>query len=123
MSWNISNDRPVYIQLVEELTMRIVSGVYKPGERIDSVREFAQQAKVNPNTMQKALAEIERNGLVYSQRTAGKFVTNDKDVIEKARRSIASSQVESFMSAMYKLGFEKKTVIELISEAKENDNE
>ncbi len=123
MSWNISNDRPVYIQLVEELTMRIVSGVYKPGERIDSVRDFAQQAKVNPNTMQKALAEIERNGLVYSQRTAGKFVTEDKKIIEKARKSIATAEVEAFMLKMKKLGYNKETVLSFINDAKENNNE
>ena len=123
MSWNISNDRPVYIQLVEELTMRIVSGVYKPGERIDSVRDFAQQAQVNPNTMQKALAEIERNGLVYSQRTAGKFVTEDKKIIEKARKSIATAELETFMLKMKKLGYNKETVLSFISDAKENNNE
>lgn len=123
MSWNISNDRPVYIQLVEELTMRIVSGVYKPGERIDSVRDFAQQAKVNPNTMQKALAEIERYGLVYSQRTAGKFVTEDKKIIEKARKSIATAELETFMLKMKKLGYNKETVLSFISDAKENNNE
>lgn len=123
MSWNISNDRPVYIQLVEELTMRIVSGVYKPGERIDSVRDFAQQAKVNPNTMQKALAEIERNGLVYSQRTAGKFVTEDKKIIEKARKSIATAELETFMLKMKKLGYNKETVLCFINDAKENNNE
>lgn len=123
MSWNISNDRPVYIQLVEELTMRIVSGVYKPGERIDSVRDFAQQAKVNPNTMQKALAEIERNGLVYSQRTAGKFVTEDKKVIEKAKKSLATAEVETFMLKMKKLGYDKDTVLSFINDAKENNDE
>lgn len=118
MSWNISNDRPVYIQLVEELTMRIVSGVYKPGERIDSVRDFAQQAKVNPNTMQKALAEIERNGLVYSQRTAGKFVTTDTAVIEKARMSIADSEAARFLEKMKKLGFENEKVISILNDIK-----
>ena len=75
MAWALINDRPIYLQLMERIQTDIVSGKYKPGEKLPSVRELALDAAVNPNTMQKALSELERIGLVYSQRTSGRFIT------------------------------------------------
>ena len=85
MNYTFDNERPIYIQLVEKLRIEIVSGKLKPGERIASVRELAFTTKVNPNTMQKALVELEGEGLIYTERTNGKFITTDQNLIEKAK--------------------------------------
>ena len=87
MRWEFSNDAPIYTQLIQQIKVGIVAGVFPPGERLPSVRELATEAGVNPNTMQRALAELERDGLVYSQRTAGRFVTEDKEMIQIGRAS------------------------------------
>ena len=75
MKWDFSSDAPIYAQLILQIKVGIVSGAFPPGERLPSVRDLATEAGVNPNTMQRALTELERDGLVYSQRTAGRFVT------------------------------------------------
>ena len=79
MDWNFRNDQPIYSQLTQRLTEAIVSGIYAPGEKLPSVRELAVEAGVNPNTVQRALSELERDGLVFSQRTAGRFVTENEN--------------------------------------------
>uniref|UniRef100_UPI00359431E6 GntR family transcriptional regulator n=1 Tax=Acetobacterium sp. TaxID=1872094 RepID=UPI00359431E6 len=89
MKWYIDSDRPIYKQLVEQIELRIISGVYKPGDKLESVREMAMDAGVNPNTMQKALAELERMELVFAQRTSGRFITEDLKVIEEAKKNLA----------------------------------
>ena len=104
MDYIFDNDRPIYIQLVEMLKIEIVSGKLKPGERLLSVRELAMEAKVNPNTMQKALVELENEGLVYTERTNGKFVTNNNKLIEKKKKELASEKVSIFLNDMKKLG-------------------
>ena len=104
MNFNFDNERPIYIQLVEKLRTIIVSGVYKSGDRLPSVRELALMAKVNPNTMQKALLELESDGLIYTERTNGKFVTENIKLIEKVRRDLAKSMVNEYISNMEKLG-------------------
>ena len=80
MAWDLKSDRPIYTQLVEEIELRIISGRYEAGEKLASVRDLAAEAAVNPNTMQRALAELEQRGLVYSQRTSGRFITEDKEL-------------------------------------------
>lgn len=77
MAWELDSDRPIFIQIVERIQMEIISGKYSPGDKLPSVRDLAAVAAVNPNTMQKALTELERTGLVYSQRTSGRFITED----------------------------------------------
>ena len=81
MPWELDNDRPIYLQLMERIQHDIISGVYKPGDKIPSVRDLALDAAVNPNTMQKALSELERSGLLYSQRTSGRFITDDEKLL------------------------------------------
>lgn len=115
MSWNFSDDRPIYIQLMEQIQLRIVSGIYKSGEKLPSVRDMAGDAAVNPNTMQKALTELERTGLVFSQRTSGRFITEDIDMIKSIRNNLAKDQIEKFLSNMKKIGYTKQETIELIS--------
>ena len=115
MQWQFSNDAPIYTQLIQQVKVGIVTGAFPPGERLPSVRDLATEAGVNPNTMQRALAELERDGLVYSQRTAGRFVTEDNTMINTAKRSLAQRHVKTFLEAMLRLGFQKEEIIELIA--------
>lgn len=115
MQWQFSNDAPIYTQLIQQVKVGIVTGAFPPGERLPSVRDMATEAGVNPNTMQRALAELERDGLVYSQRTAGRFVTEDNTMINQAKRSLAERHVKTFLEAMLRLGFQKDEIIDLIS--------
>lgn len=116
MQWQFSNDAPIYTQLIQQVKVGIVTGAFPPGERLPSVRDLATEAGVNPNTMQRALAELERDGLVYSQRTAGRFVTEDNTMINAAKRSLAQRHVKTFLEAMLQLGFQKDEIITLIAQ-------
>ena len=109
MSWNLNSERPIYAQIIERITLDIISGIYLPGAKLPSVRDLAQDAGVNPNTMQKALSELERTGLlVLSQRTSGRFITEDLTMIEKTKQNLASLQIREFLKKMEHLGFTKK---------------
>ena len=123
MNWDLSGDRPIWLQLVEQLRLGIVTGAYQAGERLPSVRELAAEAAVNPNTMQRALAELERDGLVYSQRTAGRFVTEDKEMIRRAKRSLAERHIKTFLEAMLRLGFQREEIIALLRQELEEEKE
>ena len=114
MKWLFSNDAPIYAQLMEQIKVGIVTGSFPPGERLPSVRDLATEAGVNPNTMQRALTELERDGLVYSQRTAGRFVTEDKTMIEQVKRGLARGHIQSFLAAMAGLGMKQEEILELI---------
>ena len=114
MAWNLNSDRPIYAQILERIQMQIVSGVYQPGTKIPSVRELAADAGVNPNTMQKALAELERSGLVMTQRTSGRVVTEDLNMIKETRNQLAGEQVKDFLNRMKDLGFNKEDIIDLL---------
>jgi GntR family transcriptional regulator len=114
MSWNFNDERPIYLQLIEQIQLRIVSGAYKVGGKLPSVREMASDASVNPNTMQKALTELERTGLVYSQRTTGRFITEDSNMIKDIRNGLAKEQIEKFLYNMEKIGYTKQETIELV---------
>jgi len=116
MQWQFSNDAPIYTQLIQQVKVGIVTGAFPPGERLPSVRDLATEAGVNPNTMQRALAELERDGLVYSQRTAGRFVTEDNTMINQAKRSLAERHVKTFLEAMLRLGFQREEIIHLIEQ-------
>ena len=114
MKWQFSNDAPIYAQLIAQIKVGIVSGAFPPGDRLPSVRDLATEAGVNPNTMQRALTELERDGLVYSQRTTGRFVTEDKTMIETAKRSLAERHVKTFLAAMLRLGFQREEIMTLL---------
>ncbi len=105
MTWDIRSDRPVYSQLIEQIQQRIICGEYPLGSRLPSVRDMATEAGVNPNTMQKALSELERTGLLYSQRTSGRFITEDRELMMTMRESLAKEQIKEFVEQMEKLGF------------------
>lgn len=111
MAWELDSDRPIFSQIVERIQLDIVSGVYKPGDKLPSVRDLAGVASVNPNTMQKAFAELERTGLVYSQRTTGRFITEDTAMIAELKNSLAREKVIELIQHMKKLGFSKPEMI------------
>ena len=111
MIFEFDNNIPIYIQLVEQLKIYIISGRIKSGERLPSVREFALQTKVNPNTMQKALVELEELKLIYTERTNGKFVTNDQKLINKYKKQYAEEISNKYFSSMESIGFDKNDAI------------
>ncbi len=126
MVWSFSGDLPIYVQLIRQLEEGIVSGAFPQGGRLPTVRDLAQEAGVNPNTMQRAMAELERGGLVYSQRTAGRFVTEDQACIESAKRKLAQEQIQHFLEAMERLGYQQEELPELLRQAyveKENEED
>ena len=121
MDWSFRNDQPIYSQLIQRLTEAIVSGVYAPGEKLPSVRELALEAGVNPNTVQRSLTELEREGLVFSQRTAGRFVTENENMIVNAKLRIADERVSEFLRSMKTLGCGRQEIISLIEGAMEDE--
>ena len=123
MAWNLDSDRPIYAQLLERIQLQIVSGTYGPGDKLPSVRELAAEASVNPNTMQKAFAELERSGLIVTKRTSGRFVTEDKDMITQIRTQLAQEEALSFIEKMKELGFEKNDILALLSAVAEEPAE
>lgn len=114
MEWNITAGRPVYLQLMEQLELAIVTGVYPPGSRVPPVRELAADAGVNPNTMQRALQELESRGLLQTQRTAGRTVTEDTGLLGSLRRQRALALTRDFLQQMRDLGFAPEEVRSLL---------
>ena len=123
MPWDLENDRPIYLQLMERIQQDIIKGVYHPGGKIPSVRELALEAAVNPNTMQKALSELERSGLVYSQRTSGRFITEDKKLLSHMKSELAKTHIHDFFTSMRQLGFCDEEILELVTEAIKKETE
>ena len=122
MDWNFKNGIPIYTQIVDELTMRIASGAYAPGDKLASVRDLAMDAGVNPNTMQRALAEVERRGLVYSERTSGRFVTQDESVLRDLHKDLAEKYLAEFIEKLQKIGMSEKEIYEYLKEAGNGKN-
>ena len=122
MQWKLSDDRPIYVQLMETITAAIASGTLAAGSRLPSVREMAAQAGVNPNTMQRALAELERDRLLYSQRTAGRFVTDQSDRITQKRKELAMQQIRIFLSSMKEMGYTSEQTLNLIQQAVKDEH-
>lgn len=123
MPWNLDSDRPIFIQILERIRMNIISGKYQSGERLPSVRELAAEAAVNPNTMQRALAELERAGLVYSRRTSGRFITEDQEMIEMLKADIAKEKIRLFLESMQQLGYGKEQILSLMRQSMEEGEE
>ena len=114
MAWQFTDDRPIYTQIMEQIKLKIICGTYKAGEKLPSVRDLAAEASVNPNTMQKALSELERINLVYSQRTSGRFITEDITMINDMKKNLAKEQIKQFLYNMQKIGFTKTDTINLL---------
>ena len=115
MAWNLDSDRPIYSQILERIQMQIAAGIYEPGEKIPSVRELAADAGVNPNTMQKALAELEHRNLVVTLRTSGRVVTEDLNMIRETKNQLAKEQIDDFLKRMKALGFEREDILIMLN--------
>lgn len=118
MQLNFTNDRPIYLQLVEQLERYIIAGQFSPGEKLPSVRDLASFAKVNPNTMQKALQELEDKKLIITQRTNGKFVTDDEKFLRKIQQRFAQDKIQKFLNSMKELGFSRTDIINYLQNLK-----
>ena len=116
MEYIFDNERPIYIQLVEMIRIYIVSGKYQKGQKLPSVRELALIMKVNPNTMQKALAELESEKLIYTERTNGKYVTEDEKQIEKTKKELAQEKVNNYLKSMENIGINQELAIKYLQE-------
>ena len=119
MNWDLKSDRPIYFQWIQKIELRIISGIYPLGSRLPSVRDMATEASVNPNTMQRALAELENQGLLYSQRTSGRFVTENEEVIKTMKYSLAQNIIKEFMEKMNSLGYDFRQTITLLEQIEE----
>lgn len=116
MAWQFHFNSPIYAQVITEVKKQIVSGSLKPGEKIPSVRDFAKEAGVNPNTIQRAVSELEREQLLFSQRTAGRFVTNDVSLIQRKRKEMALEMITQFIESMQDIGYTKEELQTFISQ-------
>ena len=113
MEWHFRNDQPIYTQLTQQITLAILSGSIPSGGRLPTVRELAADAAVNPNTMQKAFTELERSGLVYTQRTNGRYITEDQERISRVREELARECTQSYLSNIRRLGYEREQALAL----------
>ena len=116
MDWSIADSRPIWLQLEEQLMKRIVSGEYPMGSRMPTVRELAAQAGVNPNTMQRALSALEGSGLVVTNRTAGRTVTEDQALVDQVRRELAGALIGTYLQGMQMLGYSEEEARNLMKE-------
>ena len=119
MDWKLTGDRPIWLQLKEQITQRIILGEYPMGSRLPTVRELAAEAGVNPNTMQRALAYLEEQGLAESNRTAGRTVTADREKIQTVRMELAQTRIDEYLQGMRILGFSEAEARDLLVKEKE----
>lgn len=122
MAWELDNARPIYLQLMERIQIDIVNGIYKPGDKLPSVRELAATAAVNPNTMQKALTELEELELVYAKRTSGRFITEDTTLLNHMKRELATKHMDAFLANMKQLGYTHSDATELLATYKKEES-
>lgn len=115
MSWSFSNDKPIFQQLVDIITLKIVSGEYPAGSKLEAVRELAVVAGVNPNTMQRALAEVEGTGLIFTKRGDGRYVTEDEEQITAAKTDYASGKVRLFIESVKALGIDDEEILNAVN--------
>lgn len=115
MPWDLKSDRPIYTQLVEQIKLMVFSGAYPLGSRLPSVRDMAQEAAVNPNTMQRALVKLEEDGLIITHRTSGRSITEDASMVKLAKTKLAQDQILEFLQKMQLMGFEQKEILTIIS--------
>lgn len=115
MNWNFVDGMPIYLQIIDELTIRIARRDYLPGEKLPSVREVAIEAGVNPNTVQRALTELERRGLVRTERTSGRFVTEDESVLKEIHNNLSSEYIAEMIQKLRNIGMSDKEIIEAVA--------
>ena len=122
MDFKIQSSRPIWQQLTEQLRQRIVTGAYPPGSRFPAVRELASEAGVNPNTMQRAMSQLETDELVITNRTLGRTVTDKTEVLEEMRKRMARERTEEYFGDMKALGYDRAEAAEMAQREKENGN-
>lgn len=123
MDWQFDSSMPIYTQLVYKIELAIVSGEFVRGQRLSAVRDMAAEAGVNPNTMQRAFQKLERQGLVYTQRSSGRYVTEDMTVIENTKQALARENIKSFMDSMRRIGYSREEIIRLLESSEREDTE
>lgn len=116
MSWKFDEKSPIYVQIAQHIKMQIISQEIKNGDQLPTVRELAEEAGVNPNTMQRAFTELEREGMVYSKRTSGRFVTEDEALIAKVRKEVAETELAQFVKKMTSIGFEQNDIVPILED-------
>ena len=114
MNWEFDSSRPIYTQLCDLLLGKILSGIYQSGEKLPSVRELAAEAGVNPNTVQRALSELERQGYVYTLRTNGRFVTSDEALLQEGKRLAAQTVTREWLTKMAGYGYDRPAAQEFL---------
>lgn len=118
MAWHFSSDKPVYLQIAERIRREVLAGIYPAGSQIPTVRQLALEAAVNPNTVQHALTELEEEGIIIARGTIGRYVTEDRQVLESCRKRLAEGLVQSFMESMAQLSVSEEQIIAMIKEAR-----
>ena len=116
MPLNLNFDRPIFVQIIEHIENDIVTGKYNSGDKLPSVRDLAAEAGVTPNTIQKALSDLEHTGLVHSERTSGRFITEDENMIKDLRTALIDMEIEDFFNNMKRLGFDEEQIIQLVEQ-------
>ncbi len=117
MEWIFEQGRPIYTQIVEQIRINIANGTYEPGQQLPSVRDLAMEAAVNPNTMQRAFSELERDGLIYTVRTSGRFVTEEEGKLDILQKKLGQEFIEDLFEKLQKLGMSKKEIMDAIEES------
>ena len=115
MGYNFNDETPIYLQIIENIKIRIISKEYLPQQKLPSVRDLSLEYEVNPNTIQKALSELENSGLIFTERTNGKYVTDNEKLISDVRSQTIRKMVDDFYVAMAKIGLEKEDVLEILN--------
>ena len=120
MKGEFKNGIPIYLQIIDQIKRQIVSGELAPGSRIPAVRDLAQEAGVNPNTMQRALTQLEQEGLLYTQRTSGRFVTQEEEIMKQTRMQLSDEYIAELFKHLQQLGLSRDDIVEAVSEWRDN---
>lgn len=112
MAYVFDNNVPLYLQVIDIIKKKIISGDYQPGDQLGSVRYLAGEFEINPNTIQRALSELENQGLLFSQRTRGRYVTDDTNLIKEERFKMSQVLIEDSIKALYDLGFTNEDILD-----------
>ncbi|HAK18087.1 MAG TPA: GntR family transcriptional regulator [Lachnospiraceae bacterium] len=120
MKWEFKNGIPIYLQIIDQIKRQIVSGELAPGSRIPAVRDLAKEAGVNPNTMQRALTQLEQEGLLYTQRTSGRFVTQEEEIMKQTRMQLSDEYIAELFKHLQQLGLSRDDIVKAVSEWRDN---
>lgn len=122
MPWKFNGSEPIYLQIADEVIVRMLSGIYQPGDKLPSVRELALEAGVNPNTMQKALGYLENRNLVHSERTSGRYVTEDQKMLEDLKKEMCVRYIRQCVHQLKRIGISKEDLEEGIRKEMEEED-